>query len=208
MRMIFIGPPGAGKGTQAARLVERFQIPHISTGDMFRAAVQAGTPLGLEAKAIMDAGGLVGDDVTIGLVRERLVEPDAAGGFMLDGFPRTILQAESLERILGEAERPLQAVLLLEVPDEVIVQRIVGRRQDPVTKEIYHLEFNPPPAEVADRVVQRSDDTEEKCMERLSVYHAQTAPLVPFYESRGVLRRVDGLARPDDVTQRIVAALS
>ena len=207
MRMIFIGPPGAGKGTQAARLVERFSIPHISTGDMFRAAVKAGTPLGLKAKEIMDQGGLVGDDITVGLVRERLAEPDTETGFMLDGFPRTIPQAESLEQILTEAGRPLQAVVLLEVPDEVIVQRIVGRRQDPQTKKIYHLDFDPPPPEIAARVIQRSDDTEEKCKERLAVYHAQTAPLIPFYESRGVLRRVDGLAAPDEVTERIVAAL-
>jgi len=208
MRMIFIGPPGAGKGTQAARLVERFQIPHISTGDMFRAAVQAGTPLGREAKAVMDAGKLVGDDITVGIVRERLAEPDTANGFMLDGFPRTLPQAEALEAILAESGRPLQAVVLLEVPDEVIVRRIVGRRQDPETKTIYHLDFDPPPPEIADRVVQRADDTEQKCNERLAVYHAQTAPLVPFYESRGVLRRVDGLGSPDEVTERIVAALT
>lgn len=207
MRMIFIGPPGAGKGTQAARLVERFRIPHISTGDMFRAAVKAGTPLGLKAKQIMDAGGLVGDDVTVGLVRERLAQPDTANGFMLDGFPRTIPQAEALEQILSEAGRPLQAVVLLEVPDDVIVNRIVGRRMDPETKKIYHLDFDPPPAEIAARVVQRSDDTEEKCNERLAVYHAQTAPLIPFYDTRGVLRKVDGLASPDEVTERIVTAL-
>ncbi len=208
MRMIFIGPPGAGKGTQAARLVERFDIPHISTGDMFRAAVKAGTPLGLKAKAIMDSGGLVSDDITVGLVRERLAEPDTAEGFMLDGFPRTIPQAEALEQMLAEAGRPLQAVVLLEVPDEVIERRIVGRRQDPETKKLYHLDFDPPPPEIADRVIQRSDDTAEKCRERLAVYHGQTAPLVPFYESRGLLRRVDGLASPDEVTERIVAALS
>ncbi|MEM6931908.1 MAG: nucleoside monophosphate kinase, partial [Myxococcota bacterium] len=168
----------------------------------------AGTPLGLKAKAIMDDGGLVGDDITVGLVRERLAEPDTAGGFMLDGFPRTIPQAEALEAILAESARPLEAVVLLEVPDEVIERRIVGRRQDPQTEKLYHLDYDPPPADIAARVIQRSDDTAEKCRERLSVYHAQTAPLIPFYDSRGVLKRVDGLASPDEVTERIVAALT
>ncbi|MEN0063728.1 MAG: adenylate kinase [Myxococcota bacterium] len=207
MRMIFIGPPGAGKGTQAARLVERFQIPHISTGDMFRAAIKAETPLGLRVKAILAAGELVGDDVTVGLVRERLSQSDAAEGFMLDGFPRTVPQAEALEAMLAEQGRPLQAVLLLEVPDSVIERRVVGRRMDPETKRIYHIDSNPPPPEIAGRVIQRPDDTPEKSAERLGIYHSQTSPLIPFYEQRGLLRRVDGVAPPDEVTKRIVAAL-
>lgn len=207
MRMIFIGPPGAGKGTQAARLIERFGIPHISTGDMFRAAAAAGTPLGLQAKELMDQGLLVGDDLTVGLVRDRISEPDTDKGFMLDGFPRTMVQAEALQTMLADLGRPLEAVVLLEVPDDAIVKRIVGRRKDRETGRIYHIEFDPPPADLAHRMVQRADDTEEKCRARLDVYHAQTAPLIPFYEARGLLRRVDGLASPDEVTARIVAAL-
>jgi len=207
MRIIFVGPPGAGKGTQAARLVERFGIPHISTGDMFRTAVKAGTPLGKKAQEYMNAGHLVPDEVTIGLVRERIADDDAVEGFLLDGFPRTVPQADALEDALLQDGVELTAVLLLEVPDDLIVRRITGRRSDPVTGAIYHTEFNPPPAEVADRVVLRSDDTEEKVRERLAAYHAYTAPLVPFYDVRRLLRRVDGVGPADEVTERIVAAL-
>jgi len=204
MRMIFIGPPGAGKGTQAARLVERLAIPHISTGDMFRAAVKAGTPLGKQAKACMDAGQLVPDEVTIGLVKERIAQEDAKEGFMLDGFPRTLPQAEALDAALSE---PLDAVVLLEVPDDLIVDRIVGRRSDPVTGAIYHLTFNPPPADIVDRLKHRADDTEEACRARLGVYHGQTAPIIPFYEGKGLVKRVDGVGSADEVTERIRQAL-
>jgi len=204
MRMIFIGPPGAGKGTQAARLVERLAIPHISTGDMFRAAVKAGTPLGKQAKACMDKGELVPDEVTIGLVKERIAQDDAAEGFMLDGFPRTLPQAEALDEAL---DTPLDAVVLLEVPDELIVERIVGRRSDPETGRIYHLKFDPPPAEIVGRLKHRSDDTEEKCRNRLAVYHEQTAPIIPFYEAKGLVKRVNGVGSADEVTERIRQAL-
>lgn len=204
MRMIFIGPPGAGKGTQAARLVERLAIPHISTGDMFRAAVKAGTPLGKQAKACMDAGQLVPDEVTIGLVKERIAQEDAKEGFMLDGFPRTLPQAEALDAALSE---PLDAVVLLEVPDDLIVDRIVGRRSDPVTGAIYHLTFNPPPADIVDRLKHRADDTEEACRARLGVYHGQTAPIIPFYEGKGLVKRVNGVGSADEVTERIRQAL-
>jgi len=204
MRMIFIGPPGAGKGTQAARLVERLAIPHISTGDMFRAAVKAGTPLGKQAKACMDKGELVPDEVTIGLVKERIAQADAQEGFMLDGFPRTLPQAEALDEAL---DQPLDAVVLLEVPDDLIVERIVGRRSDPETGAIYHLKFNPPPAEVMGRLKHRADDTEEACRNRLGVYHGQTAPIIPFYEGKGLVKRVDGVGSADEVTERIRAAL-
>jgi adenylate kinase len=207
MRIIFIGPPGAGKGTQATKIVERFQIPHISTGDMFRAAVTAGTPLGRQADEYMKAGKLVPDEVTIGLVRERIAQGDASKGFLLDGFPRTVPQAEALGRALDEDGLRLDAVLLLEVPDELIVQRITGRRSDPETGAIYHIEFNPPPAEVADRVTQRKDDTEEAVIARLNAYHAQTAPLVPFYDAKSVLVRVDGVGTPADIGERIATRL-
>ena len=207
MRMIFIGPPGAGKGTQAARLVAHYQIPHISTGDMFRAAVTEGTPMGQEADRYMKAGQLVPDEVVIGLVRERLAQDDTKAGFMLDGFPRTRPQAEALAEALNADNLTLDAVLLLEVPDELIVERIVGRRSDPETGEIYHLTFNPPPAELADRLVHRKDDTEEAVRSRLEAYHSMTAPIVPFYEGEGVLKRVNGVGRPDDVTSAIRAAL-
>jgi len=208
MRMILVGPPGAGKGTQAARLLEEYAIPHVSTGDMLRAAVNEGTELGKQADAFMKAGNLVPDEVVIGMAIERIQKPDAAAGFMLDGFPRTSAQAEALDAALAAAGLALDAVVLIEVPDALIVQRITGRRSDPETGAIYHLEFNPPPAEVSDRVVQRKDDTEEACVARLEKYHSETAPIVPFYEAKGLLKRVDGVGAPDEVTARLRAVLS
>ena len=205
--MILIGPPGAGKGTQAQRLLERYRIPHISSGDMLRAAVAEGTALGRAADGFMKAGQLVPDDVVIGMVIERIQKPDCQQGFMLDGFPRTRPQAEALAAALERAACALDHVVLIEVPDQLIVDRIVGRRTDPVTGTIYHMKFNPPPPEVAGRVVQRKDDTEEACRARLEKYHSETAPIVPFYEQQGLLRRVDGDAAPDTVTERILAAL-
>ncbi len=209
MRMILIGPPGAGKGTQAARLVDRLQIPHISSGDMLRAAVKEGTKLGLEADGYMKAGKLVPDDVVIGMILERIAKPDAAGGFMLDGFPRTIPQAEALEDAMAKAAVTIDRVLLIEVPDELLVERGVGRRNDPLTGKIYHLKFDPPPSQdVADRLVHRKDDTEEAITERLKYYGSWTSPLIPFYEAKGILRRVDGVGTPDEVTARITTALA
>lgn len=207
MRMIFIGPPGAGKGTQAARLVDHYAIPHISTGDMFRAAVKAGTPMGQEADRYMKAGQLVPDEVTIGLVRERFAEPDTQVGFMLDGFPRTVPQAEALAEALKTDGVNLDVVLLLEVPDDLIVERIIGRRTDPETGAIYHLTFNPPPADVVDRLVHRKDDTEDAVRSRLEAYHKMTAPIIPFYEALGLLKRVNGVGTPDEVTSAINEAL-
>lgn len=208
MRIIFIGPPGAGKGTQAARLIDHFKIPHISTGDMFRAAIKEGTPMGQEAQKYISQGNLVPDDVTIGLVRERLAQDDTEVGFMLDGFPRTVPQAEALHAALTEDGLSLDGVVVLEVPDDLIVNRIVGRRSDPETGRIYHLEFNPPPEEVRDRLVHRSDDTEDAVRTRLDAYHRQTAPIIPFYEEKGLVRTVDGVGSPDEVTERILGSLS
>lgn len=208
MRMILVGPPGAGKGTQAGALVNRFGISHISTGDMLRAAVSQGTALGKQADGYMKAGGLVPDDLVIAMVIERIQQPDCADGFMLDGFPRTRPQAEALDTELEKAGLALDVVLQIEVPDELIVERITGRRLDPDTGEIYHIEFRPPPTDIAPRVIQRKDDTEQACRARLEKYHSETAPIVPFYEAKGLLKRVDGNATPEEVSHRIAAILS
>jgi adenylate kinase len=207
MRMILVGPPGAGKGTQAAKLVDTYRIPHISSGDMLRAAVKEGTELGRQADAFMKAGGLVPDDVVIGMVIDRVRKPDAARGFMLDGFPRTTPQAEALDAAMRAAGVELDAVVLIEVPDELLVERATGRRSHPETGEIYHLKYNPPPEEIADRVIHRKDDTPEAVEQRLLKYHSETAPIIPFYEAKGILRRVDGVGTPAEVTARISAAL-
>jgi adenylate kinase len=208
MRMILVGPPGAGKGTQAAKLVDTFRIPHISSGDMLRAAVKEGTALGQQADGFMKAGQLVPDDVVIGMILERIAKADCAKGFMLDGFPRTRPQAEALDAAMLRAGVALEAVVLLEVPDALIVDRITGRRSDPDTGAIYHLTFNPPPAAIAAKVVQRKDDTVEAVTTRLAKYHSETAPIVPFYEAKGILKRVDGVGEPDVVTGRITAVMA
>jgi len=203
--MILVGPPGAGKGTQAARLVDTFKIPHISSGDMFRAEVKQGTELGKQLDHYMKLGGLVPDEVTIPIVLKRLTSADTAKGFMLDGFPRTRPQAEALDAALGKAGIALDAVVLIEVPDELIIERTTGRRNDPKTGTIYHIKYNPPPAGL--EVVQRADDTAEACTTRLTKYHSETAPIVPFYSAKGILKRVDGVGTPDAITQRITAVL-
>src|ERR671937_2946143 len=182
MRLILLGPPGAGKGTQAAFIRERYRIPQISTGDMLRAAVKAGTPLGLAAKKVMDAGHLVSDEIIVGLVRERLQGPDCKRGYLFDGFPRTIPQAEALKR----AGVPLDYVLEIDVPDDEIILRISGRRVHPATGRTYHVKFNPPKVAGKDDatgepLIQRDDDREETVKKRLEVYRAQTRPLVDYY---------------------------
>ncbi|GMV43050.1 MAG: adenylate kinase [Myxococcales bacterium] len=207
MRLILVGAPGAGKGTQAARLVERYGVSHISTGDMLRAAVAEGSELGLQADVIMKRGDLVPDELVIGMLLERIGRPDCTRGFLLDGFPRTRPQAEALDRALAEVGTGLDAVVLIDVPDAAIVSRITGRRSDPETGRIYHLEFDPPPADVLPRLVQRKDDTESAALARLRKYHAETEPIIPFYEAKGLLRRVDGLGSPAEVTARLMAAL-
>ena len=208
MRMILVGPPGAGKGTQATRLVDTYRIPHISSGDMLRAAVKEGTELGTLADQFMKAGKLVPDDVVIGMILERVAKPDCAAGFMLDGFPRTAPQAEALDQAMRTAGVELDAVVLIEVPDALLEERAIGRRSDPETGAIYHLTYNPPPAQIAGRLIHRKDDTIDAVTTRIQKYHAETAPIIPFYLAKNILKRVDGVGDPDLITQRIIAVLS
>ncbi|MFT0849989.1 adenylate kinase [Achromobacter sp. F4_2707] len=217
MRLILLGPPGAGKGTQATYITEKFGIPQISTGDMLRAAVKAQTPLGIEAKKIMDAGGLVSDDIIIGLVQDRLKEADCQNGYLFDGFPRTIPQADALK----SAGVKLDYVVELVVPEENIIERISGRRTHPASGRSYHVKFNPPKVADIDDVsgeplVQRDDDKEETVKNRLSVYREQTRPLVDYYESWAesgdpaapAYRRISGLGSVEDIRDDIFKALS
>jgi adenylate kinase len=211
MRLILLGPPGAGKGTQAQFIREKFGIPQISTGDMLRAAIKAGTPLGKAAKKVMDAGRLVSDDIIIGLVKERLKQPDCARGYLFDGFPRTIPQADALKTD-GMA---LDYVLEIDVPDEEIITRMTGRRVHPGSGRVYHVKFNPPKAEGKDDdtgepLIQRDDDKPETVKHRLEVYRKQTRPLVDYYKALPEVkyRKISGIGRVDEVTQRAVAALT
>lgn len=217
MRLILLGAPGAGKGTQAAFICQKYGIPQISTGDMLRAAVKAGTPLGLAAKKVMDSGALVSDDIIIGLVKERIAQPDCAKGFLFDGFPRTIPQAEAMKA----AGVKLDYVLEIDVPFEAIIERMSGRRSHPASGRTYHVKFNPPKAEGKDDVtgealIQRDDDKEETVKKRLEVYAAQTRPLVDYYSSWAKTdpqnapkyRKIDGMGGVDDITARAMQALS
>jgi len=202
--LILLGAPGAGKGTQGALLAGRLGVPKIATGDMLRDAVRQGTALGLEARRYMDAGELVPDAVILGMVRERLAQADAAGGAVFDGYPRNVAQAESLDAMLRELGRCIDAVVYLEVDDDAIVRRMSGRRTDPETGVVYHVEHNPPPADVAGRVVQREDDREETVRHRLEVYRQNTAPLVDYYRQASVpVHEVDGGQEIEAVQTRI-----
>jgi len=207
MNLVLIGPPGAGKGTQSIRLVERFGITQISTGDMIRAAIRSGSALGVQVEQFASAGKLVPDGLVNRLTEDRLAGPDCAEGFLLDGYPRTVAQAESLDAMLSGKHRALDHVLLIEVDDDVLLERVTGRRSDPETGRVYHATFDPPSADVADRLIQRDDDTAEVFRDRLSEYQGKTAPLIPYYDSTGLLRRIDGLGRPDEVAARIAAVL-
>jgi adenylate kinase len=220
VKLIFIGPPGSGKGTQAKRLAERFGIPHISTGDMLREAVAAGTPVGQQAASIMAAGQLVPDDVMIEIINDRLAQSDARKGFILDGFPRTLVQAEKLDALVGSAPGKAQGngkeglrVLQLLVPDDAIVRRITLRRTCAQCGAIYHLENQPPANDsICDRcgaeVVARPDDTEEAVRKRLDSFHRQTLPVATYYQSKNLLRTVDGIGPVDEVFERIEQSLS
>jgi adenylate kinase len=216
MRLILLGAPGAGKGTQAAFICQKYGIPQISTGDMLRAAVKAGTPLGLEAKKVMDAGGLVSDDIIIGLVKDRITQADCANGFLFDGFPRTIPQAQAMR----DAGVNLDVVLEIDVPDENIIERMAGRRVHVASGRTYHVKFNPPKNEGVDdetgeALIQRDDDKEETVRKRLQVYQSQTRPLVDYYASWAATgdaaapryARISGLGTVDEITGRAMEAL-
>lgn len=216
MKIIFIGPPGSGKGTQAKRLASRFGIPHISTGDMLREAVADGTELGQQAAPIMASGGLVSDDLMIGIIDQRLAKADASKGFILDGFPRTIVQAEKLDEIVGKSagngDGGLRVLQLL-VPDDAIVRRITQRRTCAQCGAIYHLENNPPANDsVCDRcgaeVIARADDTEEAVRKRLESFHRQTLPVATYYKAKSILREVDGVGPVDEIFERIEKSLA
>ena len=217
MRLILLGAPGAGKGTQAAFLCQKYSIPQISTGDMLRAAVKAGTPLGIEAKKVMDSGGLVSDDLIINLVKERIAQPDCAHGFLFDGFPRTLPQADAMKA----AGVKLDYVLEIDVPFEAIIERMSGRRSHTASGRIYHVKYNPPKLEGKDDVtgealVQRDDDKEDTVRKRLEVYSAQTRPLVAYYsdwakaqpEMAPAYRAISGMGSVEEITQRALTALA
>ena len=216
MRVILLGPPGAGKGTQAQFITEKYNIPQISTGDMLRSAVKAGSDLGLKVKDIMASGGLVSDDIIIALVKERIQQPDCAGGFLFDGFPRTIPQAQALV----DAGVPIEHVVEISVDDEQIVARLSGRRVHEDSGRVYHIEHNPPKAqglddETQEPLIQRPDDTEETVRNRLNIYHSQTKPLVEFYQGLAATESnaltfstVNGLGALEDVQARLVSALT
>jgi adenylate kinase len=213
MRIVLVGPPGAGKGTQAVRLAEKLHIPHISTGDLFRANISQKTELGKLAKSYMDAGNLVPDEVTIAMAKDRMEQPDAEGGFLLDGFPRNVSQAEALDELLEGEGIQLDAVLDLEVPEEEVVKRIAGRRicrKD--SSHVFHVTYSPAKQQgVCDvcggELYQRDDDSEETVRKRLEVYHTQTEPIIDYYKAQGLVVTISSLGPVDEVTKRALDAL-
>ncbi len=212
MNIILVGPPGAGKGTQAKRMIERLGVPQVSTGDMFRAAVKEGTPMGLKAKTCMDKGELVPDDVVIGVVEERLNKADCAKGFVLDGFPRTLEQAKALDGLLDKMGKGIDHVVVIEVPDNHLIGRLTGRRTCKGCGYMHHIEFDPPKQEgVCDKcgaeLYQRDDDQEETIRQRLTTYHSQTSPLIEYYSKKNIVRKIDGTASMQGVQDAIRAAL-
>ena len=212
MKIILLGPPGAGKGTQAKSISNRYSIPHISTGDIFRKNISENTPLGIEAKSYMDNGQLVPDEVTINMVKDRLQQDDCKNGYLLDGFPRTVHQAEALDNFLTEREESIDTALLIEVPKEFILERMTGRRVCPSCGASYHIKFNPPANNgkcdlCGSDVIQRKDDTEETVKERLDVYENQTQPLIDFYKNKKQLSVVDGTQAINEVFESICKIL-
>ncbi|MFR9789582.1 adenylate kinase [Streptomyces sp. MB22_4] len=213
MRIVLVGPPGAGKGTQAVRLADKLAIPHISTGDLFRANISRQTELGKLAKSYMDAGNLVPDEVTIAMAKDRMEQPDAAGGFLLDGFPRNVAQAAALDELLRTEKMALDAVLDLEAPEDEVVKRIAGRRicrKD--SSHVFHVAYNAPRQEgVCDvcggELYQREDDSEDTVRTRLEVYHTQTEPIIDYYKSQGLVRTISAMGPVDEVTERALEAL-
>ncbi|MEV8527863.1 MULTISPECIES: adenylate kinase [unclassified Streptomyces] len=213
MRIVLVGPPGAGKGTQAAFLAQNLAIPHISTGDLFRANISQGTDLGKQAKAYMDAGNLVPDEVTIGMAKDRMEAPDAENGFLLDGFPRNVVQAEALDEVLKADGVKLDAVLDLEVPEDEVVKRIAGRRIcRNESAHVFHVAYNAPKQDgVCDKcggeLYQRGDDTEETVRKRLEVYHSETEPIIDYYRAQGLVITISALGKVDEVTKKAMDAL-
>ncbi|HHI96469.1 MAG TPA: adenylate kinase [Thermodesulfatator atlanticus] len=212
MNIVFLGPPGAGKGTQAKMIAEKYGIPQISTGDMFREHLSKGTELGKKAKEYMDKGALVPDEIVLGMVEERLKQPDCEKGFILDGFPRTVPQAEALDKLLEKLGKKIDYAILIDVPDEELVKRLTGRRTCKKCGMMYHVMFKPPKEEgkcdvCGGELYQRADDNEETVRNRLKVYHEQTEPIIAYYEKKGVLHRIDGMGSIEEIFNRIVQLL-
>jgi adenylate kinase len=207
MRLIFLGPPGAGKGTQAQYIVRDYGVTQLSTGDILRANRKAGTELGKKAQTYMDAGNLVPDDLIIDMIKEELKKPEIQKGFLLDGFPRTVPQAEALDTLLDELGLKLDCTLVLEVPNEELVKRITGRRTDRKTGQVFHIIFNPPPEDGDFDLYQREDDKEETVRNRIKVYEEQTKPLIDYYTKKGIAETIEGIGKIDEIYSRIKKVL-